>query len=159
MDKQQFTRPGSRVRRPYTRYVAFALLVFLMPIFAFAAAVAATGTVTVSVHEQGEDGVRLYIPVPALLLDLAVFAAPRLMPEDALAEARAEIAPFRAGLEAFAEELENCPSGLLVEVQTPTEHIRVTKSWRSFEVEVDSIDADVRVSVPARLASRVLDVL
>ena len=152
----QAPRPA---RRPFTRYVAIALLVFLMPIFAFGTAVAATGTVTVRVHERGADGVNLYIPVPALLLDLAVFAAPRLMPEDALAEARAEIAPFREGLEALAEELENCPDGVLVEVQTPTEHVRVVKSWRSFEIEVDSDDADVRVSVPARLASRLLDVL
>ncbi len=149
----------NKKRKPLTRYVAIALLVFLMPVFAFATAVAATGTVTVSVHERGADGVRLYIPVPALLLDLAVFAAPRLMPEDALAEVRAEIAPFRPGLEAFAEELESCPEGVLVEVRTPTEHVRVAKTWRTFEVEVDSADADVRVSVPARLASRMLDLL
>ena len=149
----------TRRRRPFTRYVALALLVFLMPVFAFATAVAATGTVTVSVHEQGDDGVRVYVPVPALLIDLAVFAAPRLMPADALAEVRAEIEPFRAGLEALAREIEDCPSGVLVDVQTPDEHIRVTKNWRSFEVEVDSEDTDVRVSIPARLASRVLDVL
>ncbi len=149
----------TKKRRSFTRYVAIALLVFLMPVFAFGAAVAATGTVTVSVHERAEDGVSLYIPVPALLLDLAVFAAPRLMPEEALAEARAEIAPFRQGLEAFAEELEKCPEGLLIDVRTPTEHVRVAKTWRSFEVEIDSDDADVRVSVPARLASRLLDVL
>jgi len=145
--------------KPFSRYVAIALLVFLMPVFAFATAVAATGTVTVSVHERGDDGVHLYIPVPALLIDLAVFAAPRLMPGDALAEARAEIAPFRQGLEALAGELERCPSGVLVEVRTPTEHVRVTKSWRSFEVAVDSDDANVRVSVPVRLASRILDVI
>ena len=156
MDPQQST---ARRRRPFTRYVAIALLVLLMPVFAFATVMAATGTVTVSVHERTEDGVSLYIPVPALLLDLAVFAAPRLMPEEALAAARAEIAPFRSGLEAFAEELEKCPQGVLVEVQTPTEHVRVAKTWRSFEVEVDSEDADIRVSLPARLASRVLDVL
>ena len=153
------THTTAAERRPFTRYVALALLVFSMPVFAFATAVAATGTVTVRVHEQGDDGVRVYVPVPALLIDLAVFAAPRLMPADALAEVRAEIEPFRAGLEALAEELEDCPSGVLVDVQTPDEHIRVTKSWRSFEVEVDSEDAGVRVSVPARLASRILDVL
>ncbi|MCP3956237.1 MAG: hypothetical protein GY719_00100 [bacterium] len=148
-----------RRRRPFKRYVAFALLVFLMPVFAFGAAVAATGTISVRVHEQGEDGVNLYLPVPALLVDLAVFAAPSVMPEDALAEARAEIAPFREGLDILAEELENMPSGVLVDVHTGDEHIRVTKTWRSFEIEVDSDDVDVRVKVPARLASRVLDVL
>ncbi len=149
----------NKPRTPLRRYVAFALLVFLMPIFAFGAAVAATGTVTVRVHERGDDGVRLYIPVPALLIDLAVFAAPHLMPDDALAEVRAEIEPFRDGLEAVAEELEACPQGVLVDVRTPDEHVRVTRSWRSFEVEVDSEDADVRVSVPARLVSRMLDVI
>ena len=156
MNTQQLTQPP---RRPFTRYVAIVLLIFLMPVFAFATAVAATGTITVSVHERGADGVNLYLPVPALLLDLAVFVAPRLMPDDALAEARAEIAPFRQGLEAIAVELENCPNGVLVEVQTPTEHVRIAKTSRSFEIEVDSDDADVRVSVPVRLASRLLDVL
>ncbi len=146
-------------KMPFRRYVAFALLVFLMPIFAFATAVAVTGTVTVRVQEQGDDGVNLYIPVPALLIDLAVFVASRAMPDDALAEIRAEIAPFRDGLEALAEELETCPSGVLVDVQTPDEHVRITKDWRSFEVEVDSEDANVRVSVPARLASRLLGVI
>ncbi len=144
---------------PFRRYVAFALLLFLMPIFAFATAVAATGTISVSIHERGEDGVHLYIPVPALLIDLAVMAAPLVVPADALAEARAEIEPFRDGLEAIAEELESCPSGVLVDVRTPDEHIRVTRGWRSFEVEVDSEDADVKISVPARLVGRMLDVL
>lgn len=150
MDRQQNT---------FSRYVAFALLLILMPIFAFATAVAATGTVTVSVQERGAGGMRLYVPVPALLLDFAVFAAPRVMPHDALAEVRREIAPFRAGLETLAEEIETCPRGVLVDVRTPDEHIRVTKGWRSFDIEVDSDDADVRVSIPSRLASRVLDVL
>ena len=150
---------NAKPRSRFSRYVAFALLLFLMPVFAFATAVAATGTITVSVHERGDDGVRLYIPVPALLIDLAVMAAPLVMPDDALAEARAEIEPFRDGLEAFAEELESCPSGVLVDVRTGEEHVRVTRSWRSFEIEVDSEDVDVKVSVPARLAGRLLDVL
>ena len=149
----------NRQPTPFSRYVAFVLLLLLMPIFAFATAVAATGTVTVSVHERGADGLRIYVPVPALLLDLAVFAAPRVMPDAALAEVRREIAPFRAGLEVLADEIGSCPRGVLVDVRTGREHVRVTKGWRSFEVEVDSPDVDVRVSVPARLAGRVLDAL
>ena len=94
-----------------------------------------------------------------LLVDLAVFVAPRVLPDEALAEARREIDPFRDGLEALAEEIEHCPQGVLVDVHTGDEHIRVVKGWRSFEVTVDSEDVDVHVSVPARLAGRVLDVL
>lgn len=149
----------TRTHRPFSRYVAFALVLLLMPIFAFATAVAATGTVTVSVQERGVDGMRLYLPVPALLVDFLVFVAPRVIPDEALAEVREEIAPFRAGLDELVEEIASCPQGVLVDVQTGDEHIRISKGWRSFTIEVDSDDADIRVSVPARLASRVMDVL
>lgn len=150
-------RPQSRPRKSrFKRFVAIALLLLFTPIFVFGATVAATGTVTVSVQEK--DGVNLWIPVPALLFDLAVFAAPRLMPEDALAEARRELAPYHETLSALAAEIEKIPSGsVLVEVKGGDEHVRISKEWRSFDIVVDSEDADVRVSIPARLLSRSLD--
>lgn len=152
-------RPQTPRRRPFMRYVAIALIVLITPIFALATAVAVTGTVTVSVQEKGPDGTRIYVPVPALLLDAAIALAPMIIPEEELAEARREIAPYRDGLEALASELENMPAGVLVEVEGPDEHVLITKTWRSFEISVESDDADVRVTVPARLVSRVLDVL
>ncbi len=152
-------RPEARRRRPFLRYVAIALILLMSPIFALATAVAVTGTVTVEVHERGPDGTRIYVPVPALLLDAAVALAPMVIPEEELAEARREIAPYRDGLEALAKELEDMPAGVLVEVETDEEHVLITKSWRSFEISVESHDADVHVTVPSRLVSRVLDVL
>ena len=151
--------PNAPRRRPFLRYVAIALIILLMPFFALATTIAATGTVTVSVHERGPDGVRLYIPVPALLLDAAVAFAPMVIPEEDLQEARREIAPYREAIEALAQQLEDMPAGVLVDVHSGDEHVRITKSWRSFEVEVDSPDTDVHVSVPSRMLSRVLDVL
>ncbi len=153
MDRQP--KPKSRL----TRFVAISLIVCLTPIFALGATVAATGTVTVQVHERGPDGVRLYIPVPALLIDAAVALAPLVIPADELAEARREIAPYRDGLEALAAELEGMPSGVLADVRSGGERVRITKTWRSFEIDVESDDADVHVAVPARLLSRALDVL
>lgn len=147
--------PGPK--RRITRYVAIALLVLFMPIFVFGATVAATGTVTVSVQEKG--GTHLWIPVPALLFDLAVFAAPRFMPEQDMENARRELAPYRDSLEMMAEELEGIPAGsVLVSVESDHETVKITKDWRSFNIEVQSPDADVRVSVPARLLSRSLDI-
>ena len=157
MNPRHETSP--RRRSPFLRYVAIALIVLMTPIFALATAVAATGTVTVSVHERGPDGTRVYVPVPALLLDVAVALAPMVIPDDALADARREIAPFRDGLMEMANQLENMPSGVLVEVESPDEYVRITKTWRSFEIEVDSEDTDVHVTVPARLLSRTLDLL
>jgi len=85
--------------------------------------------------------------------------APALAAEEALAEARAEIAPYRAGLESLAAELEKMPPGVLVEVQDNGEEVRITKGWRSFQIDVVSDDAEVHVTVPARLLGRALDVL
>ena len=153
-------RPQSRPRTGrFTRFVAITLIVLLMPFFALGTAIAATGTVTVQVHERGPDGVRLYIPVPALLADVAVALAPLVIPADELAEMRREIAPYREGLEALAAELEDMPSGVLADITSGGEHVRVTKTWRSFEIDVESDDAEIHIAVPARLLSRALDVL
>jgi len=148
-----------RKKNRFARFVAIALLIFFLPIFVLGATVAATGTVTVSVHEAGPDGVDLFIPVPAILADVALWAAPMVIPDEALAEARREIEPYRDSLETLARELENCPSGVLVEVESGDEYVRVVKTWRNFEVEVDSPDTQVSVKVPARLVSRALDVI
>lgn len=155
MHPEQSPRPR---KSRFKRFVAIALLLLFTPIFVFGATVAATGTVTVSVQEKG--GTDLWIPVPALLFDLAVFAVPHIVPEDELADARREIAPYLDTLTALAHEIESIPAGaVLVEVQDGNEHVRITKEWRSFEILVDSDDADVRVSVPARLLSRGLDIM
>lgn len=148
-------RPKSR----FTRFVTIALLLLFMPIFAFGATVAATGTITVSVQESGPDGVNLWIPVPALVADLALFAAPMLIPDEALEEARRELAPYQDQIEALAEAIEDVPAGsVLVDVRDGNEHVRISKDWRNFEISVESPDANVNVSIPARLLSRSLDI-
>jgi hypothetical protein len=140
------------------RALAIATILLVTPIFVLGATVAATGVVSVKVHENSADGANLYIPVPALLFDLAVLAAPVVIPERELADIRREIAPFRQGLKAFAEELENMPSGVLVEVQNGDEQVKITKEWRTLRIEVQSDDADVSISVPVRFLSRSLDI-
>lgn len=146
-----------RPKRRFRRFLVIALLFLLTPIFVFGATVAATGTITVRVAEPG--GTNLYVPVPALLFDLAAFAIPMIVPQDAMDDVRREIAPYRETLEALADELANCPPGVLVEVKDGDEYVTVSKSWRNFEIEVDSPDADIRVSIPARLLGRSLDII
>ena len=143
----------------FKRYVAIALIALAMPFLLLGTAIAATGTVTVKVAEAGPDGTRLYIPVPALLFDAALFVVPWVIPDEALEDARREIAPYRDSLRSFAHEIESIPSGVLVEVKDGDEEVRITKSWRTFDIEVDSDDTDIRISMPARLLSRSLDIL
>lgn len=145
-------------RSRLSRYLTIALILFFTPIFVFGAAVAVTGFVTVEVHDKNE-GINLYIPFPALLLDVAIMVAPMVIPDEALDEARREFAPYQEAVDSFASELEDIPSGVLVEFESDNEHVMVTKSWRSFSVDVQSEDADVKVKLPARLMSRALDVL
>jgi hypothetical protein len=139
-----------------SRYLTIALILLVTPIFVFGAALAVTGFVTVEVYEEG--GTNLYIPVPALLFDVAIFVAPMVMPDQALADARREIEPYRDALVTLAEELEDCPSGVLVDYRGNDERVQISKGWRSFKVDVDSDDTEVHVKVPARLMSRALDV-
>lgn len=140
-----------RPRKRLNRILAFLLICTFTPIFVFGATVAATGTITVRVKEHTPDGVNLWIPVPAILVDATLFAVPRLMPEDGLAEARAEIAPMLPALQQIADEIDRLPNAVFVAVDSPTETVRVGKSWGKLYVDVRSEDADVYVEAPARL--------
>jgi len=159
MSPQETTSRSTPRRRPLVRYLAIGLILMVSPIFVLAATVAATGTVTVKVAEKSADGVDLYLPLPAIAFDAALFAAPLFLPEDALADARKELAPYREALQALGRELAGLPSGVLVEVESDGDHVEVRKTWRSFEIRVDADDADVFVSVPARFASRLLTLI
>ena len=145
-------------RRRLNRFIAFALLCCFTPIFVFGATVAATGTVQVMVDERDPDGANLWIPVPAILFDLALFAAPRVIPPGELAEAREEIAPYLPALRQLAEAIEDMPNATLVEVESPGEHVKISKRWGTFHIEVHDQDADVSVQIPARLFSSALGI-
>lgn len=145
-------------RSRFARYATIAVIIFFTPIFVFGAAIALTGFVTVEVHDE-KEGMDLYVPFPAIILDLAIFVAPMVIPDDALNDARREIGPYQEALETLADELESCPSGVIVDFRDGDDHVQVSKSWRSFKVDVDTDDTDVKVKVPARLMGRALDVL
>ncbi len=152
------TAPGSPPKRRgrFTRFVAISLVLLLMPIFLVATAIAATGTVTVRIQERSPAGMNLIIPVPALLFDVAAFVAPRLIPDDALAEIRDELAPWQPALAEAANALNDCPTGVLVDVRNRDEHVVVRKMRGRYRVNVDSADLDLQVSVPSRIMRRAL---
>lgn len=149
----------SRRRSPLMRFLVIALILLMTPIFALGATVAATGVATVQISEAGPDGVNLWIPVPALLFDVAVAAVPRFLPEHELDDARREVAPYLPMLRDLADAIEDMPSATFVEVESGSEHVRIMKEGRNFKIHVESPDANVRVTVPARLFGRSLDIL
>lgn len=156
------TAPPSRPPKPrsrWPRYVAIALAILMMPFVVVATTIAATGTVTVRVQDHSPDGMNLIVPVPALLFDVVAFVAPRVIPDEALDEVRRELGPWKGALLETAEALEDCPSGILVEVDSGEEHVTVEKRGNRYRIAVDSPDVDVRVTIPDRLMRRTLQAL
>ncbi len=140
------------------RLLAFAVICAFTPILVFGATVAATGTVQVSVREKGPDGTHLWIPVPAIFFDAALFAAPRLIPPEDMADIRADIEPFLPAMRQLAQAIDDLPNATLVEVESPGEHVKIAKRYGSFHIDVHDRDSDVHVQLPARLASRALGI-
>lgn len=126
---------------------------------ALAATVVQSGVMTVHVDDRSSDGVRLFLPVPAALIEVGVGTLPLWMPDDELAEVRRQLAPWQPALRAAARALEEAPSAVLVSVDSPSERVRVAKEGRSLTVDVHSPDTDVRVSLPAHTLTRILDAL
>ena len=109
------------------------------------------GAVMVYVHEKKPEGHLIWVPVPALLVDLGV----RFVPEERLQDALRDLRPWLPAIEAASHELERCPDGLLVEVKDRTDHVMVSKGGDVLRVDVDSETDTVHVSVPISLIESV----
>ena len=111
------------------------------------------GAVTVYVHEKAADGHRLWLPVPALMVDEGL----TFVPEEKLEQASRDIRPWLPAIEAAGHELERSPDGLLVEVKDRTDHVMVSKGGDVLRVDVDSETETVHVSVPISLIESVAE--
>jgi hypothetical protein len=144
-----------RALKVLTALAVIVAVTFVCTGVALAATVMSTGLVTVSVQQDGPEGHRLFVPVPALALDLGLGIAAVAMPADELERIREEARPFAPALRSVARELERCPDATLVEVVTDHESVRVVKRGSGFVIDVDAEDGQVRVALPARSLTRV----
>jgi hypothetical protein len=119
----------------------FAACVLAAGVWAYRAGVA-----VVSVHEKKDGGARVHVPVPMAIVDAATLLAPR----DRLPELPPEAANARPVIGDILRELADCPDAVLVEVETPDEHVVIAKRNGRFEIKVNADDADVSISLPAR---------
>lgn len=118
-------------------------------------AVQRTEIVRISVTEHGgDDPVSFDVAFPGAFLAAGLAIAPRVMPDDARAEVRAELGEWGPIAAALAEDLARRPDFTLVEVDDRGEHVEVLKRGRHLVVRVRSADADVDVQVPLSLARR-----
>jgi len=144
-----------RVARILIALAVAVAVTFLATGVALAATVMRTGVVTVSVQQDGPEGHRVFVPVPALALDLGLGLATVALPADELERIREEARPFAPMLRQLARELERCPDATLVEMVSDRESVRVVKRGGGFVIDVDAEDGQVRVALPARSLTRV----
>jgi len=110
------------------------------------------GVATVHIEER-ESGTRLFIPVPAAVLD-AASAAPAFLPHEDLLEIQAELGEWGPVARAMMEALEDAPDFTLVEVQDGDTYVKIRKEGGTFRVIVDDEDVTVKISMPVRTLSR-----
>lgn len=115
------------------------------------------GAVTVNVQEKRPDGEHIVVFAPAAIVPWAIALAPEehtnfghLPPE-----ARQAI----PALAAATDKLRDMPDFVMVEVQSPREHVRIEKLGGSLVINVDSEKETVYVSVPLRAARHALEEL
>lgn len=114
-----------------------------------------SGLMTLSIQEEGPDGLNLYVPVPAGLIEGALALTPvvlRLIDDQhgygELERVRAELDELLPALEVMLDELPRMPDAVLVEVDGAGEYVRVSKEGRSLRVLVEEDGSRIAVTVP-----------
>ena len=126
--------------------------------FIVAGTVATSGLVTVSIHEKGPDGIDLFIPVPAGLVEVGLSLAPVVLSVLDNHHVDHELDRFRDELDLLLpvvvemlKVLETMPDATLVEVEGHDEYVRVSKERGSIRVLVEQVDTRISISVPVRV--------
>jgi hypothetical protein len=115
------------------------------------------GAITVNVREKKADGDRVFVIAPAAIVPWAIALAPeKHIRFDHIPEEARAILPALADA---ADKLGEMDDFVLVEVQSPREHVKVEKKGGSIVVNVDSERETVYVSVPLRAARHALQEL
>lgn len=137
------------ILRVFAGLAVCGLLLFTLAGAAFISA----GTVYVSVHQKNADGINLSLPVPVNLAHIAL----SLIPDEELADVRAELDPWMPVINIVMSELADCPDGVLVQVEDGDETVSIVKRGRKLVIDIDTRDESVHVSIPIRGVARLID--
>jgi hypothetical protein len=120
--------------------------VLLSALAGLATATVLADWVVVDVRTPEPENLRIMVPFPLVIADIAM----AFVPEHTLEEARvpAEVLAQKDAILGALEALANAPDGNLVEVDTPDEHVRIFMDNGELGVYVDADDAKVRCTVP-----------
>ena len=111
------------------------------------------GIIEVNVQEKHDGGSHVHLYVPATVATVGVHLAPEERLREHLRHSHEHLAIAHIAL----RELEKVPDAVLVEVDSPREHVRVQTLYGSFLVDVDDAGETVHVAVPIRAARKVIE--
>jgi len=111
------------------------------------------GLIHVKVVEKQPQGVHINVIAPAILVPMGMHFAPQRN----LAEAARKIQPYMPVVQAVMEGLRDSDDVVLVQVEEPGEHVKVSKVGGSIVVDVDDATDTVHVSAPLRVIAGTVD--
>lgn len=120
-----------------------------------AASIVRAGTLTVKIHQPGENGTNLDLTIPAAAVHLGLNVLPWVLDDHLGAEIRTDLGEYGPAVAAALVELEDAPDAVLVDVRNASESVRITKEGRTLEISVDNRDGKLEISLPASLLGRI----
>ncbi len=111
------------------------------------------GVIEVNVLEKKHDGSHVHLFLPATAATWGIHLAPERRLAEHLRGHRDELALAHVAL----SQLERIPDAVLVQVDSPKEHVRVATRNGSFVVDADTSEETVHVRVPIRAARKVIE--
>lgn len=111
------------------------------------------GIIEVNVQEKKPEGSHVHLYIPATVATWGVQLAPKERVAEHLRGNAEHLALARQAL----RELEKLPDAVLVQVDSPKEHVRVALHGGSIVVDADDPGETVHVHVPVRAVRKVLE--
>ena len=123
-----------------------AALGLILSLGLFAAAgmvVQKAGFLVVDYYDKAKDE-RVFIPFPMVAANAALF----FLPARSENQIRTRLGFNPQGIQDLSSELQNCPDGPFVEVQSRKEHVSVTKKGRNLLIDIESTKETVHIQIP-----------
>ena len=111
------------------------------------------GIIEVNVQEKQGERTHIHLYLPATLATWGIHFVPQERLEEKLRHSAEQLAVARAALHG----LEKTPDALLVEVEEPSEHVRLATHSGNLVVDVDDPGDTVHISIPVRAARKVVE--
>jgi hypothetical protein len=111
------------------------------------------GVIRVDVDESRDQGSHVHLWVPAAVLPVALYLAPR----DHLEKAAAEARPLLPALRQLSKELKKYPNAELIDVREDSAHVRVAARDGRLYIDAASDSDNIHVSFPVETISDIAD--